>query len=215
LAALKPTKEHNMRTTITRHIAIVAALLGALALVPAGAAAKTWFGSSLNHEPANAGSPCDPSIFTPLMCTHVGSFYPGTSGRAMSPTNGKIVRIRVRAQGPMTMKLKLVKVRNLSADARHGEAKVVKVGPVLHVNGPSTDQLNNGIYPVESFRVHLKVRKGQELAIDTTKNMAQYCSNGTPGALTFYNPFLKRGQGFRPSQGTDDCLLLVQAVVRR
>src|SRR5436305_183162 len=147
-----------MRKIITRHIAIVAALVGALALVPAGAAAKTWFGSSLNHDPANAGSPCDPTILTPLMCTHVGSFYPGTSGRAKSPINGKIVRIRVRAQGPMTMKLKLVKVRDLSADARHGEAKVVKVGPTLQVNGPSDDQLNNGVYPIESFRVHLKIR---------------------------------------------------------
>ena len=204
-----------MRTIITRNLAVVLAVLGVLALVPAGAGAKSWFGSSLNHEPANAGSPCDPSVTTPLMCTHVGSLYPGTSGRVKAPFNGKVIRIRVRAAGAMTLKFKLVKVRSLSSDDRQGQAKVVKVGPTLHVNGPSSDQLSNGIFPIESFKVHLKVRKGQELAIDTTNNQAEYCSDGTPGQLTFYNPFLRAGQGFRSSTGVDDCLLLVQAVVKR
>lgn len=39
------------------------------------------------------------------------------------------------------------------------------------------------IYPVEKFSVSIKVKKGQELAIDTASNTAEYCSDGTPGQL--------------------------------
>ena len=62
--------------------------------------------------------------------------------------------------------------------------------------------------------MHIKVHKGDEVAIDTNNNQAEYCSDGTPGQLTFFNPILSLGDGFRSSQGVDDCLLLVQAVIR-
>lgn len=202
-------------TRRSRVIPFLAAALTAVAMAPAGAsAATTWFGSSLNHEPANAGTSCNPDdTAPPPMCTHIGSFYPGTSGRVKASTNGTIVRIRVRAQSAMTLTFKLVRVRNLSPDETTGQAKVIARGPTLNVPGPSSDDLNNGVYPVQSFPVHIKVHQGDELAIDTSNNQAEYCSNGTPGQLTFWNPFLKFGQGFRSSTGIDDCLLLVQAVV--
>ena len=202
-------------TCRSRCISALAATLTAVAMIPAGAsAATTWFGSSLNHDPANAGSSCDQNnLDNPPFCTHVGSFYPGFSGRVKANANGTIVKIRVRAQGPMTMKFKLVNVRNLSSDHKRGQAKVVAVGPTLHVAGPSQTDLNNGTYRTESFPVHIKVRKGNELAINTNNNQAEYCSDGTPGQLTFFNPILSLGDGFRSSQGTDDCLLLVQAVI--
>lgn len=52
------------------------------------------------------------------------------------------------------------------------------------------------------------------MAIDTNNNQAEYCSDGTPGQLTFFNPDLALGDGFQNSQGVDDCLLLVQATIR-
>jgi hypothetical protein len=206
-------------TTIIRRSRIVAGLAAALtavALVPAAASASTtWFGSSLNHDPANAGTSCDQNnLDNPPFCTHVGSFYPGFSGRAQATTSGTIVKIRVRAQGPMTMKFKLVRVRHLSSDHQSGQAKVIAVSRTLNVPGPSQADINNGVFPIQSFGVHIKVHKGDELAIDTNNNQAEYCSDGTPGQLTFFNPILALGDGFRSSQGTDDCLLLVQAVVR-
>lgn len=205
-----------MRALTTRFLPMIVALLGAIALVPSAASASTWFGSSLNHDPANAGASCNPDDTVPAPnCTHIGSYYPGTSGRVTAPKNGTIVRIRVLAQGPMTMKFKLVRVRGLSPNNTQGQAKVVKVGPILNVSGPTQAQLDNGTYPIQSFGVHVKVHRGDELAIDTNNNQAEYCSDGTPGQLTFYNPFLQSGQGFRSSTGTDDCLLLVQAVVKR
>jgi hypothetical protein len=206
-------------TNITRRsrcVSAVAAALTAAALIPAGASAATsTFGSSLNHEPANAGSSCDQSnLDSKVFCTHVGSFYPGTSGRVKAPNNGTIVKLRVRAEGPMSLKFKDVSVRNLSPDHRHGQVKVNAVSRTLHANGPTQTQLDNGISPIESFNVHIKVQRGDEVAIDTNNNQAEYCSDGTPGQLTVFNPILSLGDGFRSAQGVDHCLLLVQALIR-
>jgi hypothetical protein len=43
--------------------------------------------------------------------------------------------------------------------------------------------MDNGVYPVVTVKVSLKVKKGQEIAIDTDSNTAEYCSDGTPGQL--------------------------------
>jgi hypothetical protein len=192
------------------------AAISALALIPAGAsAATTYFGSSLNHSPANAGSSCaEDGVMGPsTTCTHVGSFYPGFSGRAKANVNGTVTAFKVRAQGPTWMRFRLVKVQGVSADHKSGQAKTVAVGPLVHVNGPTESQANDGIYPVETFATHLKVKKGYEVAVDTKHNTAEYCTDGTPGQLLF-DPILKFGQAFRQSNGTDDCLMLVRAVVR-
>ncbi len=198
----------------SRLIAGLAAAAGAIALVPSVASATTWFGSSLNHDPANSGASCasDDSVPPPL-CTHIGSYYPGTSGRVKSPVNGTIVAFRVRAEGPTTLTFRLVTVRNLSADHTQGQARPVAKGRTVQAQGPSADDLDNGIYPVETFPAHLKVHKGDEVAVDTTSNTAEYCSDGTPGQLTF-SPTLPLGGGFTSSTGEDDCLMLVQAVVK-
>ena len=50
--------------------------------------------------------------------------------------------------------------------------------------------MDNGIYPVVTVKVSLKVKKGQEIAIDTASNTAEYCSDGTPGQL-LYDPVLR------------------------
>jgi hypothetical protein len=205
------SRRFNTRSTF---IAAVAAAASAAALVPSVASANTWFGSSLNHDPANAGQSCssDDSV-PPPMCTHVGSFYPGTSGRVKSPVNGTIIAFKVRAQGPTTMTFRVVRVRNMSADHNHAQARAVAKSRTVQVQGPSQDEADNGIYPVERFGVHLKVHRGDEIAVDTTTNTAEYCSDGTPGQLTF-TPFLALSNSFRSSTGVDDCLMLVQAVVR-
>jgi hypothetical protein len=199
-----------------RFASALTAAIAAAAMVPAGASAATaTFGSSLNHEPANAGSSCDRNnLDNPPFCTHIGSFYPGTSGRVFAPVSGTIVKIRVRAEGRMTMKFKLVRLRNVSADHQHGQAKVVAVSRTLSFIGPSQTQQDNGIFPIESASVHIRVHRGDVLAIDTSNNQAEYCADGTPGQLTFFNPILAPGDGFRSAQGVDSCLLLVQAVIK-
>jgi hypothetical protein len=203
----------NLQSRLTAALVVC---LGAVALIPAGASASsTWFGSSLNHSPANAGSSCaEDGVLGTATCTHVGSFYPGFSGRAKAPANGTVTAFRIRAEGPTTMTFRLVKVRNVSSNHRTGQAKVVVKGQTVQVKGPTTDQMENGIYPVETFKANLKVRKGYEIAINTKHNTAEYCSDGTPGQMLF-DPVLKLGQGFRTNNGIDDCLMLVQAVIKK
>lgn len=185
----------------------------ALAMVPAGAsAATTWFGSSLNHEPANAGSSCTDNGLMDQICTHVGSDYPGTSGRVHAPVSGTITAIHVRAQSAMTLRVKVVQVRRMSADLTSGQAKALAQSRLISVQGPSQNDLDNGIYPVETFHVHLHVNRGNEIAIDTSSNQAEYCSDGTPGQLLF-DPTLSVGGPFETSGAVDDCLMLVQAVI--
>jgi len=134
------------------------------------------------------------------LCTHVGSYYPGDSGRVKAPFDGTIVAFRVRAEGPTTLSFRLVRVRDLSQDFTSGQARSLATGPTVQVQGPSSDQLDNGDYPVETFHVHLRVHKGDEVAVDTTNNTAEYCSDGTPGQLTF-DPPLSAGSGFASSTG--------------
>jgi hypothetical protein len=199
---------------IRRVFAALGAAFTAAVLVPAAASATTtWFGSSLNHDPANAGATCGSGSHPP-MCTHVGSFYPGTSGRVRAGATGTITKIKVRPQSGMTLRFELVHLRNVSSNHMHGQAKLVKQGPKLNVKGPTTAQADNGIYPTRSFPVSIPVHKGDVLAIATRRNQAEYCANGDPGQLTFFGPALSIGEPFRHNSGVDDCLLLVQAVIR-
>lgn len=194
-------------------IAAVVAVLG-VAVAPAAATARqTAFGSSLNHTPANAGSTCaEDGVMGPALCTHVASYFPGHSGKAKSPVNGTIVKIRVRAQAPTKMTFRVVSTRRISNNHKSGQAKATAKSRTVSVQGPTQDQASNGIYPTETFKVKLKVRKGQMLAVDTKSNTAEYCSDGTPGQLLF-SPTLKLGKGFRSADGVDGCLALMRAVV--
>ena len=86
-----------------RITAATAAIAAALAIAPAGAsAATTWFGSSLDHTPANAGTPCNQNFNVPGAKLHPRRLV--LSGLlAVTPrrrANGTIVKIRVRPRTP-------------------------------------------------------------------------------------------------------------------
>jgi hypothetical protein len=186
------------------------------ALVPATAlASHTWFGSRLNHQPGNAGSTCSQDgVGQPGdVCTHVGSDYPGTSGRAKSPATGTVIALKVDPEGPMTFTAEVVNVRNVNPLFTSGQAQATAHSRKISLAGPTPTEKANGDFPINTVLVHLKVNKGQEIAINTTSNTAEICSDSTPGQLLF-DPPLSVGGGFANSAGTDDCLMLVQAVVQ-
>ena len=178
--------------------------LGAQFASAAGASTpKLYFGSSLDHSPANAGNTCaENGVQGEAKCTHVGSYYPGFSGQAQAPQNGTVTAIKLRAEGPAKLHILIVSVRNVSSDHKSGQAKVVVNGPTIHAVGTGG---------VEKFPVNLAVKKGQELAVNTTSNTAEYCSDGTPGQLLFDPPL---GSTFTNSKGVDGCLMLIQAVMK-
>jgi hypothetical protein len=188
-----------------RFACVLVVLVAAVFVLPAAASTPhTYFGSSLNHSPANAGSTCaQDGVNGSSLCTHVGSDYPGTSGHAQAPVSGTITAIRLRAEGPAKLRVLIVAVRHVSSDHMSGQAKVVVKGPTLHAAGTGS---------IETFPVHIAVKKGDELAVNTTSNTAEYCSDGTPGQLLF-DPVL--GTAFKKSQGVDACLMLIQAVIKQ
>jgi hypothetical protein len=141
------------RTTRRTALVLATSAVAAAALAPAGAqAATSSFGSSLNHEPANAGQTCtDLGLLAPK-CTHVASYYPGTSGKARAAKSGRIVKIKVRAQSAMTFKLKVAKVKNVSANHKTAWAKIAYVGPTIHVKGPSSSSSRTASTPSRRSR---------------------------------------------------------------
>jgi hypothetical protein len=180
--------------------------LGVVLVTTAGASTtpKVYFGSSLDHSPANAGSTCaQDGVHGGALCTHVGSYYPGFSGHANAPKDGTVTAIRLLAQSPATLHVLIVRVRNVSSDHMSGQAEVVVNGPTLHPVGSNQKQ---------TFPVHLAVKKGDELAVNTTSNTAEYCSDGTPGQLLFDPPLTSTK--FSSSKGVDGCLMLIQAVMK-
>jgi hypothetical protein len=208
--SLSSIKIANRSRTLS--VLVVAA---GFALGPTSALASTsWFGSSLNHDPGNAGSTCsEDGVGQPGdTCTHVGSFFPGTSGRAKSPVSGTITALKVDPQGPMTFSAEVVNVKNLSSDEQQGQAQATAHSPKFTLAGPTQSQQANSDYPIDTVHVHLKVKKGQEIAINTKSNTAEICDSGTPGQLLF-DPTLKVGNPFRHSSGIDGCIMLIQAEV--
>jgi hypothetical protein len=202
--------------TRSRLIPVLTAALTAVMLTPAAASGKkSSFGSSLDHTPANAGSTCSQDgVGQPGdLCTHVGSDYPGFSGHAKSPASGTIFQLKIRPMGPLTFVPEVVSVRNVASNFMSGQAKATAKGHKIHLAGPTQSQMANSDYPIDKVIVNLKVSKGQEIAINTTSNTAEYCSDGTPGQLLF-DPVLSVGSPFAHSDGVDGCLMLVQAEVR-
>jgi hypothetical protein len=198
--------------TRRRVVSTLAAAVSALAIAPGIAAASTtWFGSSLDHMPANSGNSCADFGVQAGTCTHVGSDYPGFSGHAQAPASGTITALKLIPAGPMTFTFEVVKT-HVASDFQSGRAQAVQRSRQITVQGPTQDQMDNGDYPTVTVPVHLNVKKGQELAINTSSNTAEYCSDGTPGQLLF-SPLLVAGHGFQNSSGVDDCLMLVQAVM--
>ena len=124
-----------------------------------------------------------------------------------------ITQLKVRPEGPLTFVPEVVSVRHVAADFQTGQAKATARGHQVSLPGPTQDQQSNSIYPVVKVSVKMKVKKGQEIAINTASNTAEYCSDGTPGQLLF-DPALAKGSAFRTSAGVDGCLMLVQAKIK-
>jgi len=199
-----------------RLISAVAAL-AALLLVPAASHAKTYtFGTRLDHEPSNSapahnckedGSD-DPTPACTRVAIDMGDAVPGG---LTAPRNGTIVKFRVRAGAPSELTFRLAKLKALGFDPSLGDfagfGKGAGTGPTVHVDGRGFDETD----PVEEFPAHLKVHKGDYLAIDSPATSVLYCSGGGNNQLIF-SPTL--GNTFSISTQNEGCDLLVQAVMK-
>jgi hypothetical protein len=206
-------------TKLVRSTGLAAVLAGiAMMLVPAaGLAAKpVKFGSKLNPtvQPSNSlpAHPCSQdSPGTP--CTMIqNEAYGRPDGGQYAPKTGRIKRIRVIAGGPGSFRLQVAKVKRSTLHGSN-QAKVLASGPKISYQGQSDANWDSDSYSVESFKVNVPVKKGQQLALRGNYTSMVRCSSGGDNTL-IYQPSLLKGGGFSPASDTDGCWLLMEAVIR-
>ncbi|MBW8060112.1 MAG: hypothetical protein FVQ78_07205 [Solirubrobacterales bacterium] len=208
----------NRTSTTAQKIARRTGLLAAVASValmvaPTAGLAKApvKFGAKLNPtvQPSNSlpAHPCtqeNPGV----PCTMVQNDAYGRPGAERAPRTGRIKRIRVIAGGPGSFRLQIAKVRRST-----NKAKVVRNGPKIAYQGQSEANWDSDKYKVESFKVNVRVRKGQQLVLRGNYTSMVRCSSGGDNTL-IYQPPLFRGGGFKPATDTDGCWVLMEAVIR-
>lgn len=204
---------------ITRRTGIAAALASvAMMVAPAAgmAAQPVKFGSELNPtvQPSNSlpAHPCN-QISPGAPCTMVqNEAYGRPDGGQLAPRTGTIKRIRVIAGGPGSFRLQVAKVKQSTLNGTN-EAKVVAAGPKISYQGQDQSSWDDDTYRVESFKVNVPVKKGQQLALRGNYTSMVRCSSGGDNTL-IYQPSLLKGGGFTPAGETDGCWLLMEAVIR-
>lgn len=204
---------------IARRAGIAAALatVAMMAAPAAGIAAPpVKFGSELNPtvQPSNSlpAHPCD-QLNPGSPCTMVqNEAYGRPDTGQLAPRTGTIKRIRVIAGGPGSFRLQVAKVKQSTLNGTN-EAKVAANGPKISYRGQDQSNWDDDSYRVESFKVNVPVKKGQQLALRGNYTSMVRCSSGGDNTL-IYQPSLLKGGGFTPASDTDGCWLLMEAVIR-
>jgi hypothetical protein len=203
---------HTNAAQNRRHrLALLPAALAtaALLLVPAQGMASTHFGAKLTPEvqPSNASSahPCTP-LEGPA-CTRVEMVGYYRPEQPNAPKSGTIKRIRLIAGEAGSFRLQIAKVRRGTQQAR-----IVRNGPSISYQGQQLSE-DADTYKIESFKVHVPVKKGEYLAIKSRSTSMLRCSSGGPNQLLFQPP-LALGSPFQSADDTDGCWLLLEAVIK-
>jgi hypothetical protein len=204
---------------VRRGVALAAAA-AALALVPSTslAARGVTFGSTLLKPPTDydPAATCDTTGANSDTgaCTRVAVRFDGTGavkGRIRAPRSGVIRRIRIRAAAPAPVRVKLARVQRLDFDEAEGDARSPSRGRLLRLKGRGLAAKK----AIESFKVKLRVRKGDYLALQSSTTTAMTCQPVSDFQQLLFQPVLDPGGPFQSSAGHDDCTLLVQATIKR
>jgi hypothetical protein len=199
--------------TTTRRLALLPATLAtaALLLTPAASMAGPHFGAKLTPDvqPSNASTahPCTPIEGQPCTRVEMVGYYRPEQPNA--PKSGTIKRIRLIAGEAGSFRLQIAKARPGSR-----QAKIVRNGPRISYQGQQlTEDADTDTYTIESFKVNVKVKRGEYLAIKSTSTSMLRCSSGGPNQLIFQPP-LALGSPFRSADDTDGCWLLLEAAMK-
>ncbi|TMK68465.1 MAG: hypothetical protein E6G53_00465 [Actinobacteria bacterium] len=197
-------------------IAVAAVLASAgLMAVPAGSSGAVTnfkFGAKLNREPDNS-SPAHKCSddFSDLQgaCTRVlvSSETGLAGGNLTSPHDGTLTKFKVRSGAPGSVRFQLVRLKNLSSNNGSAQGKARTKSKVFQIQGHGFDATNQ----IETFKVNMKVKKGDYVAILSSKTGAERCTSGSNRQLLFAPP-LQPGDPFRSSDAAGNCTLMVQAL---
>jgi hypothetical protein len=206
----------NRRLSVVFGTALMAVALVASSAAPTFAHSGKVFGAKLatNTQPSNSmpGRTCDnPNA----KCTWimVDAFKrPGTRFHgSRAPRNGTIKKIRLIAGGPGSFRLQLAQVKKpANGDLRNARARITRSGRLINYQGQPDA---NEPYVIESFKLNLKVKKGEHLALKARRMRAVRCTSGGPETLLF-QPSLKVGGPFKKAGDNSGCNLLIQAILK-
>lgn len=188
---------------------LLAAILGSLALallaLPAVGSAAETFGSRLLNAP-NYGGCAD--VTAP--CTYAAYIHPsdpdGDPYAGGAPSDGVIVKFRIRAVGPggpgspATVTFGLASVNR--TDPGSATATAAGFGPTVTLAGSGE---------IEEFAARLPVKKGNQVAIRTSDARAIYASSGDKFTYVFSPPLADNEPARTSDRVTEE--LLVAATV--
>lgn len=215
----------NSKTAIATRIArragfalALGAFLAAM-IAPASslASAPVKFGSKLNPtiQPSNSlpGMDCGANgLGKP--CTMVQEeAYGRPNGGELAPKTGTIKQIRVIAGGPGSFRPQIATVHHSTSTLLGAtKAKVTYTGPLLTYSGQTEANYEEDHYKVESFKVSIPVKKGQQLALRGNISSMIRCSSGGQNTLVF-SPALNPGKPFEGATDASGCWILMEAVI--
>jgi hypothetical protein len=197
---MNPNNNHNVRLPRLAQAALwaLAAVCGLLVVMPATSnAATAEFGADLSSPvtPVAAPEPC--AAVPGAGCTRVATYYDDPShagGVPYAPKDGTIKQISLVAANPGSLKIQLAKVKG-------NQAKITTDGPKLSYLGTSA---------VETFKVHIPVKKGQWLAFKGKYADTLHCGAGFDTEVQF-QPALPVGGPLTAPSGASDCTHLIGA----
>ena len=197
---------------------LVAPLVLAGLAVSAGSAATAttpaFFGARLTSQsqPSNAqnGQSCDENAGIPhgSTCTWVAITAFENGSHFTAPRTGTVRHVKLVSCVKGKFRLQLAK-----ADPGARKARIVTNGPEISYAGQSPCGGPNGDhYVVQSFRVSLRVAKGDYVAIKAASTGTLSCSGGD--GFLLYGPPLPVGGPLKQSHSGASCDLLVQLSYR-
>jgi hypothetical protein len=173
-------------------------------------ATPSFFGAklSVHTEPSNAedGQSCDEQGGIPhgSTCTWVAISAFENFSNFTAPKTGTIKHVKLVSCKAGSFRLQLAK-----ALPRQSKAQILKNGPKITYKGQAPCGGTNGDhFIVQTFKVSLKVTKGNYIAIQARSVGTLSCSGGN--GFLLYAPPLPVGGKLKKSRSGDSCDLLVQ-----
>ena len=157
----------------------------------------------------DARKPCD------QIAVRFRATQPGQHRRA--PKTGTIKALRLVARYSGSFKFELARVKHFhpgcAGSPCEGKAKIVHRGPKIHYESSRAGD----DYRIQTFRVHVHVRKGDYLGIKANRQSLYSCRREDPvfAQQLMFQPVLPVGGPVEPRDSWSDCTLLLQAVYKK
>jgi hypothetical protein len=180
----------------------------------ATATAPTFFGAKLtaHSQPSNAenGQSCSENAGIPhgATCTWVAISAFENGSHFTAPRTGTVKHVKLVSCKAGKFRLQLAK-----ALPRQRKAQILTNGPEITYKGQSPCGGASGDhFVVQTFKVNLKVTKGNYIAIQARSTGTLHCSGGS--GFLLYAPPLPVGGKLKKSHSGASCDLLVQLSYR-